>query len=186
MADARVIETARLRLRPWREEDAQDLYALAKDPLVGPNAGWTPHKSVEESRAIIASILAGPHDYALELKPGSKPVGAITLRLYKPGDTDMGPGEAEIGFWLGVPYWGQGLMPEAVRALQALAFDRMGITCIWCRYFEGNDRSRRVQEKCGFVHHHTGAPKATAVGVRTSVTQRMLAEEWARIRDKHQ
>lgn len=49
------IETERLLLRPWRLEDAADMYAYAKNPNVGPNAGWKPHESVEESKAILES-----------------------------------------------------------------------------------------------------------------------------------
>ncbi|NLB39680.1 MAG: GNAT family N-acetyltransferase [Clostridiales bacterium] len=182
MDEAGVIETARLRLRPWHDADAEVLYSLASHPQVGPNAGWLPHESVAESQAVIATILSGPYDYALELKETGLPVGAISLRLHRPGDTDLKPGEGEIGFWLGVPYWGQGLMPEAVRALLSLAFDQMGLTCVWCAYWRGNERSRRVQEKCGFIYHHTSPPAPTAVGMRTKVTQRMLPEDWAKVR----
>ena len=182
MTETGAMETARLRLRRWREEDAEALFALARHPQVGPNAGWPPHQSVEESRRIIASILSGPYDYALELKETGHPVGAISLRLHHPDDAEMSPGEAEIGFWLGVPYWGRGLMPEAVRALLHLAFDRLGITAVWCSYFEGNQRSRRVQEKCGFVYHHSTPPRPTAVGIHGKAVQRMLPEEWAKLR----
>ena len=56
------IETERLLLRPWRLEDAADMYAYAKNPNVGPNAGWKPHESVEESKAILESWIqtSGP------------------------------------------------------------------------------------------------------------------------------
>ena len=53
------IETERLLLTPWRDclEDAEGLYAYARDPQVGPNAGWKPHQSVEESRQITPSMV---------------------------------------------------------------------------------------------------------------------------------
>ena len=53
-----VIMTKRLILRSWRREDAPALYALAKDPRVGPAAGWKPHKSVKESREIIKTVFS--------------------------------------------------------------------------------------------------------------------------------
>lgn len=52
------LETERLILRPWLESDAECLYEYAKDPAVGPAAGWPPHTSVENSREIIQNILA--------------------------------------------------------------------------------------------------------------------------------
>ena len=52
------LETERLILRPWSEEDAQDLYVYAKDPQVGPIAGWPPHTSVENSLEIIKNVLS--------------------------------------------------------------------------------------------------------------------------------
>lgn len=61
-------ETQRLILRPWRESDAQALYEYAKDPQVGPAAGWPPHTSVENSRKIIRDVLSAPETYAVVLK----------------------------------------------------------------------------------------------------------------------
>ena len=63
--------------------------------------------------------------------------------------------EAEIGYWIGVPFWGRGLIPEAVRELVWYGFEKLGLVRIWCGFFDGNDKSKRVQEKCGFKYHHT-------------------------------
>ena len=62
------METERLILRPWREEDALPLYKYAKNPAVGPIAGWPPHTSVENSREVIRDILSAPETYAVVLK----------------------------------------------------------------------------------------------------------------------
>ena len=51
------LETKRLLLRPWREEDAPALFRYASDPQVGPSAGWKPHASLEESREILRTVL---------------------------------------------------------------------------------------------------------------------------------
>ena len=53
-----VLETPRLLLRPFRDEDAEDVYHYARDPRVGPIAGWPPHKSLEESREVIRSVFS--------------------------------------------------------------------------------------------------------------------------------
>lgn len=63
--------------------------------------------------------------------------------------------EAEIGYWIGKPFWGQGLMPEAVEAVIDYALNTLEVTDLWCAYYEGNVKSQRVQEKCGFRYHHT-------------------------------
>ena len=80
-----ILETTRLFLRPWREEDADDLYTYASDPEVGPPAGWPPHTSVENSREIIRTVLSAPEVYAVCLKESGKPIGNIHLNF----KTDM-------------------------------------------------------------------------------------------------
>ena len=63
--------------------------------------------------------------------------------------------ELEIGFWIGRPVWGRGYIPEAVRCLEAYAFETLGCSALWCGYYDGNEKSKRVAEKCGFRYHHT-------------------------------
>lgn len=63
--------------------------------------------------------------------------------------------EGEIGYWIGVPFWGQGLIPAAVREMLRYGFEELKLQKIWCAYFDGNIKSKRVQEKCGFIYHHT-------------------------------
>ena len=107
-------ETERLILRPWSEEDAEECYRYAKDPDVGPAAGWPVHTSVENSREIIRNVLSKPETYAIVLKETGLPVGSIGLHR---NDLATGDDEAELGYWLGKPYWGQGIVPEAAREL---------------------------------------------------------------------
>ena len=76
-----VLETERLIMRKWRESDAKDLFLYAKDPAVGPIAGWPPHRSEEESLDIIRNVLNGAEAYAVCLKEDGRPIGAIELRL---------------------------------------------------------------------------------------------------------
>ena len=143
-----ILETERLILRPWQESDAEECYRYAKDPRVGPMAGWPPHTGVEYSRQIIRDVLMVPETYAVVLRETGLPIGSIGLHF----DSDLAHGsdEAELGYWLGVPYWGRGLMPEAARALLRHGFADLNLARIWCGYYEGNEKSRRVQEKLGF------------------------------------
>ena len=152
-----IFETERLILRPWSEDDAADLYEYAKDPDVGPSVGWPPHTSVENSREIIKTVLSEPETYAVVLKETGKPVGSIGV--FEPtcheDYIDREKCEYEVGYWIGKPFWGRGLIPEAVRELQKHCFETLGASGMWLRYSEGNTKSARVAEKCGFSHHHT-------------------------------
>lgn len=150
-----ILETNRLILRPWRDTDAEELYKYAKDPAVGPIAGWNVHTSVEYSRNIIKEVLSRPDTFAVVLKDTSLPVGSIGLMDKTAADAPVTDSERELGYWIGVPYWGQGLIPEAAREIIRFGFEQLGLSAIWCGYYDGNERSRRVQEKCGFKYHHT-------------------------------
>lgn len=151
----RQMETERLVFRPWQEGDTPDLYACACDPSVGPIAGWPPHKSPEESLEVIRHVFNGPECYALCLKGKTGPVGCIELKLR--GHTDMTDkeDECELGYWLGKPFWGKGLMTEAALEMIRHGFEDLNMTRIWCGCYKGNERSRRVQEKAGFRYQWT-------------------------------
>lgn len=150
-------ETRRLILRAWKEDDAQALYEYAQDPSVGPATGWAVHKNLEESQETIKNILMAPENYAIVLKQDSdnKLIGCISLMFSGDGVTAIGDNEYELGYWLGKPYWGKGYMPEAVNILVDYAFDKLGAERLVCGFFEGNEQSRRVIEKCGFVYDRT-------------------------------
>ena len=149
-----MLQTKRLILRPWQESDAESLYEYAKDPEVGPPAGWPAHTSVENSREIIKNVLSVPETYAVCLKDGTA-IGSVGLKLK--GHTDMTDreDECELGYWIGKPFWGQGLIPEACREVLRYAFEELGMRAVWCGYYEGNEKSHRVQEKLGFVYCYT-------------------------------
>jgi len=149
------LNTERLLLRAWKETDAEECYKYAKDPQVGPIAGWPVHTSVENSRQIIRDILIAPESYAIVLKETGKVIGSICLRFGKATDLTDKEDECELGYWLGALYWGQGLMTEAAKTLVSHAFTDLGVKKVWCGYYDGNSRSKRVQEKCGFIHVRT-------------------------------
>ena len=143
-----IIDTARLRLRPWRAADAPDLYELAKDPRIGLACGWAPHTSVEDAHQALSTVLSSPETYAVTQINGGELVGAIGLRI---DDPDV-PGVADLGYWIGSPYWGRGYATEAGHAIIERARE-LGVETIILKYFDGNDASRRVSEKLGFAWH---------------------------------
>lgn len=149
------MQTERLILRSWCEADAESLYEYAKDERVGPIAGWPVHTGVENSREIIRTALSADETYAVCLKEDNRAIGSIGLLIGKKSNLDLPESEGEIGYWIGVPFWGRGLIPEAMRELIRHAFDDLHLERLWCGYFDGNEKSKRAQEKCGFVYHHT-------------------------------
>lgn len=175
-----ILETERLVLRPWNENDAEDLYTYAKDPAVGPIAGWPPHKSVGESLDVIRNVLNGKEAYAVCLREDLKAIGAIELKLN--GHTDMTEkdDECELGYWLGKPFWGRGLIPEAAREMLRHAFEDLGMNRVWCGYYDGNERSKRVQEKIGLRYQWTTPDVEVPLmnEVRVGHVNAITREEW--------
>ena len=176
-----ILETPRLILRPWQEKDAEDLFTYASDPEIGPPAGWPPHTSAENSREIIRKVLSVPETYAVCLKESGKPIGSISLQRKDLAELDD---ELELGYWIGKPFWGQGLIPEASREMLRHAFEDLGMNRVFCGYYDGNVKSRRVQEKLGFVYHHTteGLEIKLMNEIRTGHVMLMTRETWEKVR----
>lgn len=175
-----ILYTERLILRPWEEKDAESLYKYAKDSRVGPIAGWPIHTSVENSKEIINTVLSVPETYAVCLKENEGAIGCIGLMIGDKSNIWLPNTEGEIGYWIGVPYWGRGLIPEAAREIIRHAFVDLHLETVWCGYFEGNDKSRRVQEKCGFTYHHTNRDIHWKLmdDFRTEHITRLGVDEW--------
>lgn len=144
------ISTQRLKLRPWRIDDAADLYESARDERVGHDADWPPHRSEEESRGVIRTVFSADEIYAVELRSTGRVVGCVGLLIGAASHLCLPDDQVEVGYWIGVPYWGCGLIPEALEALIGHAFGKLKLSALWCCSFTDNERSRRVQEKCGF------------------------------------
>ena len=177
-----ILETERLILRPWCDDDAPDLYIYASDPDIGPPAGWPPHTSVENSLEIIRTVLSAPETYAVCLKESGKPIGSIGFHRNDLAEDDD---EYELGYWIGKPFWGQGLIPEGARELLRYVFEELNMRAVWCGYYEGNEKSRRVQEKLGFEYHHTTHDLDVPLmnEKRTGHVSLLTKEHWEQIRN---
>ena len=142
------LQTKRLLLRPFTEDDAADLYDYARDPRVGPRAGWPVHESAEKSLEIIRKCFDAQYDFAIVEKASGKVIGSGGLvdrhRDWLPGKDD------EIGYVLHPDWWGRGLIPEAMEEVIRFGFEELDLDHIWCGYYDGNEKSRSVQEKLGF------------------------------------
>lgn len=175
-----IFETERTILRPWEESDAEECFKYAKDPLVGPICGWPVHTSIEQSRQVIKGILSGPETYAIVWKETGLPIGSIGLHFNC--DLAKEDDECELGYWLGVPYWGRGIVPKAAREMLRHAFEDLGLARVWCGCFEGNEKSKRVQEKLGFRYQWTSedVPVPQMGETRRGYVSCMTKEEWRR------
>ena len=118
------LETKRLILRPFEEGDAAELYDYARDPRVGPIAGWPPHTSVENSREIIRTVFSAHNVFAVADRESGRVIGSAGFvgehREELPGPDD------ELGYALSPAFWGRGLIPEASGALIRWGFTELG------------------------------------------------------------
>lgn len=149
------LSTERLILRPWEKKDAESLYKHAKNPDVGPIAGWPPHKNIDESREVIKNVFSGEECYAVCLKTDNIAIGCIELKVGYDSVLTKKDDECELGYWLGQEFWGRGIIPEAARELIRRGFEDLNMSHIWCAYYDGNIKSKRVQKKLGFTYYKT-------------------------------
>lgn len=144
------LESERLIIRPWTLEDVDDLYEYATDPEVGPSAGWKPHKDKAESESIVKMFMDSDETFAVVLKAENKVIGGVGIHRTIPDEQLKDKKQREVGYVLSQKYWGNGYIPEAVELLKAHCFQDLDIEILWCGHYDFNDKSKRVNEKCGF------------------------------------
>ena len=123
-----IFKTQRLTLRPWRKEDAKCLYHFAKNPKIGPIAGWPPHESVEDSLNIIKTVFAKKETYAIV--KDNVPIGCVGLLFHPDTNHWWGEDGVELGYWIGEEYWGNGYAAESSERLIQHAFEDLNICVI--------------------------------------------------------
>lgn len=170
--------TPRLVLRPWRENDLEDFYAYASVDGVGQMAGWTPHKSIEESQKILNSFIAHKRVFALEYQ--GRVIGSLGVEEYDEAKYPELSDQCcrELGFVLAKEFWGVGLMPEAVRAVIAWLFTEKKMDAILCAHFDWNTQSARVQQKCGFRPYAEGTCHTFYGTVEREIVNILTRGEW--------
>ena len=147
-----VLETERLILRPWQENDLEDFYEYACVEGAGEMAGWKHHESIEVSKKILVSFIAGKNVFAVVYKENSKVIGSVGLH-YSWANEELEYQDLklkEIGYVLAKDYWGKGIIPEAVKRVIRFCFDEYGLDALTVEHFSTNNQSRRTIEKCGF------------------------------------
>lgn len=175
------LETERLILRQWSRKDAAALFDYARDPDVGPNAGWKPHADIAESRLIIRELFRKNMTWAIEEKASGAVIGSIGLEpdKYRPEIESR-----EMGYSLAKSRWKRGYMTEAAERVIRYAFDELNLTVLMIRTGEANLRSRRVIEKCGFTYEGTlrRAYRLYDGALREVRCYSMLREEYDKLR----
>lgn len=143
------IKTERLILRPLKQSDAASIYLYAKQPHVGPLAGWEPHETLKNTEDFINYALrkkdyGQPGVYAILLQENNRMIGTIEIHSYKEQ-------KGAIGFVLNPKYWNKGYVTEAAKAMIIYAFEILDLKRLEYCHFPHNLASKRVCEKLGFV-----------------------------------
>jgi len=150
-----VLETERLTLRAPRFEDAKRVAALVNDRRIAENTARIPHPyGIADAKEWIGAVISQSAESYL-ITVGGEIVGGCGL--------DSRDGAPEIGYWLGVPFWGCGYATEAARALIDHAFGDLGHEVVTSGARVSNPASRRVLEKCGFQWTGVGLYRIRAI-----------------------
>ena len=143
------IRTERLVLRAYQRADIAELVALIGARQVAANLARVPYPyTQQDARNFINSIKETPEEarFAIVLGSDQRLIGGTGLSI------DSAHSRAELGYWLGAPYWGQGYATEAARAVVQYGFDTLGLHRIWASVFQGNAVSAKVLQKLGMTN----------------------------------
>ncbi|PKG33368.1 GNAT family N-acetyltransferase [Methanoregula sp.] len=151
-------------LRDWSADDTPSLVRFANNPRIAATLrdGFpSPYTSGDAERFIAQATASGGHNLVLAIEVDGQACGGIGVHPLE----DVYRRTAEIGYWLSEPYWGRGIVTDAVRAIVPVAFDRYNLARIQAGIFENNPASMRVLEKCGFVREAVHRNAVTKNGV---------------------
>ena len=135
-------------VRSWRVEDAPSLAIYANNREIWLNLrDQFPHPyGLADAEAYLRLVSERPNETSFAIEVAGQAVGGVSLR---PGH-DVERCSAEIGYWLGEPFWGRGIMTSAVRTVTEHAFDQLGLTRVFAVPFARNPASSRVLDKAGY------------------------------------
>lgn len=156
MADLITIRTQKALLRPWLEDDAPLLARYADNPRIsaGLRDRFPSPYTTDDARRFISMATSPSRNILLAIEIQDEAAGSIGIHPLG----DVYCRTAEIGYWLAEPFWGKGIVTDAVRALVPVAFGRTDLIRIQAGVFADNPASMRVLEKSGFareaVHRH--------------------------------
>jgi RimJ/RimL family protein N-acetyltransferase len=195
-----ILYTPRLTLRPFTLADAGRVRELAGDARIAATTANIPHPYpaglaeiwiqshaplAQDSRQFTFAVtLAGTRtpEREMDLLDTGHLIGAVSLIL----SSDLAIGRAELGYWIGVPYWHRGFATEAAYAVVTFGFQRLGLRRIFARHVTHNYASGRVLQKLGMTHEGTLAEQfAKNNEVFDLESYAILKDEWLRTRARH-
>jgi RimJ/RimL family protein N-acetyltransferase len=153
MAARPTLQTARLQLRPYRDADISELLPLIGRREVAATTLRIAHPYTEQDARAFLNLTHDPDKIwlAIALRSDGRQIGGIGLRLEPQHQ------HAELGYWLGVPYWGQGYATEAAREMLRYGFEDLGMHRIFASHFKHNLASGRILKKLGM--HYEGCQR---------------------------
>jgi ribosomal-protein-alanine N-acetyltransferase len=174
-----VLETERLRLRPFALSDAPAVKTLAGAREIAATTLTVPHP-YEDGMAEAWIETHGPAyeadrgaAFAITLKPTGELLGAISLAIDRPH------ARAELGYWIGLPFWNQGYATEAAQAVLRFGFEELELNRIFAVHMVRNPASGRVMQKCGMRHEGRLRQHINKWGMFEDLdVYGILAEEW--------
>jgi RimJ/RimL family protein N-acetyltransferase len=177
-----VLETERLTLRAPRHEDVKALVALINDRRIAENTARIPHPyGIHDAEQFVATVNKREGEACFVIMLDDTLIGGCGI--------DPREGVPEIGYWLGVPYWGRGFATEATRAVIDYAFGDLGYETLQAGARVTNPASRRVLEKCGFQWTGVRLSRIRAINSAASVERFRLdrglwvsLKAWGRLR----
>jgi RimJ/RimL family protein N-acetyltransferase len=171
-----VLKTERLALRAPRRADAKAIARFAGDRRIAENTLRIPHPyGVDDAEQFIAAVNRQDGETTFVITLGDEVIGACGIEARQSGP--------EIGYWLGVPFWGRGYATEAVRAVIDHAFGTLGHEALQSGARVSNPASRRVLEKCGFQWTGVGLYRIRAINSSAPVDRfRLDRGLWASLK----
>ncbi|WP_283624404.1 GNAT family N-acetyltransferase [Clostridium butyricum] len=155
----KILESKRIILRPWQISDLDDLHEFMSNEQVARLSGFKVKRNKGESLRILKQFIIDSSDslWAVELKNNNKVIGWVELHEYP---NRINKNSKEIGCVLSEKYWGQGLVPEALKEVISYGFNEERLKFIICSHFLNNNQSKRIIEKCGFNYVEVSNEKA--------------------------
>lgn len=142
------LETLRLRLRSYTEADIPELLPLIDSREVAATTLRIAHPYTEQDARAFLELAKDPDKLwlAITLRCNGRQIGGIGLRL------DRQHQHAELGYWIGVPYWGHGYATEAAREMLRYGFEELAVHRIFASHFKHNRASGKVLKKVGMQY----------------------------------
>jgi [ribosomal protein S5]-alanine N-acetyltransferase len=183
MRVAITLETPRLKIRPYSDADIPELVPLIGAREVAATTGRIAHPyTVDHAKQFLARIEVDPEvRMAITLRSDGRLIGGIGLRLVEELH------HAELGYWLGVPYWGQGYATEAAREMLRYGFEDLKLHRISASYFKGNEASGRILVKLGMRREGCQREHMYKWGQFVDVElYGLLRREWENSKERHE